>query len=62
VPEGDVMRSVISDKARILKALPLALDNACYLQVELYSDRLDELKALFSRLGYRFLRTIDIDH
>lgn len=37
-------------------------DNACYLQVELYSDRLDELKALFSRLGYRFLRTIDIDH
>jgi FkbM family methyltransferase len=36
--------------------------NACYLQVELYSDRLDELKALFSRLGYRFLHTTDIDH
>ena len=25
-------------------------DNACYLQVELYSDRFDELKALFERL------------
>ena len=37
-------------------------DNACYLQVELYSDRLEELKALFARFGYRFLRTEYIDH
>jgi FkbM family methyltransferase len=37
-------------------------DNACYLQVELYSDRLDALKALFKRLGYRYLRTNYIDH
>ncbi len=37
-------------------------DNACYLQVELYSDRLEELKALFARLGYRFLHTEYIDH
>lgn len=37
-------------------------DNACYLQVELYSDRLDELKALFQRLGYRYLKTVYIDH
>jgi FkbM family methyltransferase len=37
-------------------------DNRCYLQVELYSDRFDELKALFLRLGYRYLRTNYIDH
>jgi FkbM family methyltransferase len=37
-------------------------DNACYLQVELYSDRLDELKALFAGLGYRYLKTSYIDH
>ncbi len=37
-------------------------ENACYLQVELYSDRIEELKALFAGLGYRFLRTCDIDH
>jgi FkbM family methyltransferase len=37
-------------------------ENACYLQIELYSDRLEELKALFGRLGYRFLRTEEIDH
>ena len=37
-------------------------DNACYLQVELYSDRFDELKALFERLGYRYLKTSYIDH
>jgi FkbM family methyltransferase len=37
-------------------------DNRCYLQVELYSNRLEELKALFARLGYRFLHTYGIDH
>lgn len=37
-------------------------DNLCYLQVELYSDRLEELKALFARFGYRFLGTFEIDH
>lgn len=37
-------------------------DNLCYLQVELYSDRLGELKALFERLNYRFLDTFEIDH
>ncbi len=37
-------------------------DNLCYLQVELYSDRFDELKALFARLRYRYLKTSYIDH
>ncbi len=37
-------------------------DNLCYLQVELYSDRFEELKALFARLGYRYLKTNYIDH
>ncbi len=37
-------------------------DNACYLQVELYSDRFDELKGLFAGLGYRYLKTSYIDH
>jgi FkbM family methyltransferase len=37
-------------------------DNRCYLQVELYSDRFEELKALFERLGYRYLKTAYIDH
>lgn len=37
-------------------------DNSCYVQVELYSDRLAELKALFHRFGYRYLHTCDIDH
>jgi FkbM family methyltransferase len=37
-------------------------DNLCYAQVELYSDRLEELKAVFASLGYRYLRTEDIDH
>jgi hypothetical protein len=36
--------------------------NACYVQVELYSDRLDELKRLFADLGYRFVHTEAIDH
>jgi FkbM family methyltransferase len=37
-------------------------DNQCYVQVELYSNRFEELKALFERLGYRFLHTEYIDH
>lgn len=37
-------------------------DNLCYLQVELYSDRIEELKSLFQRLNYRFLGTFEIDH
>ena len=37
-------------------------DNRCYLQVELYSDRFEELKGLFAGLGYRFLKTNYIDH
>ena len=37
-------------------------DNRCYLQVELYSDRFEELKSLFARLGYRYLKTDYIDH
>lgn len=37
-------------------------DNRCYLQVELYSNRFEELKALFARLGYRYLKTNYIDH
>jgi FkbM family methyltransferase len=37
-------------------------ENACYVQVELYSDRLEELKAHFGRLGYRYLHTEYIDH
>jgi FkbM family methyltransferase len=37
-------------------------ENSCYLQVELYSDRIEELKALFEGLGYRYLKTAYIDH
>jgi FkbM family methyltransferase len=37
-------------------------DNACYLQVELYSERIDELTAWFAERGYRFLLTQEIDH
>ena len=37
-------------------------DNACYVQVEMYSDRLDELKDLFTNLGYRYLGTEAIDY
>ncbi len=37
-------------------------ENQCYLQVELYSERIEELKALFARFGYRFLGTFEIDH
>jgi FkbM family methyltransferase len=37
-------------------------DNLCYLQVELYSERIEELKELFQRLNYRFLGTVEIEH
>lgn len=37
-------------------------ENSCYLQVELYSDRIEELKALFAPFGYRFLHSEYIDH
>jgi FkbM family methyltransferase len=47
---------VIKGMERTLK------ENACYLQVELYSDRLEELKGVFAQLGYRFLHTEYIDH
>ena len=36
--------------------------NACYVQVELFSDRLDELQQLFAGLGYCFVHTEYIDH
>jgi FkbM family methyltransferase len=37
-------------------------ENACHIQVELYSERLEELKQLFAGFGYRFLRSEYIDH
>ena len=38
-------------------------ENQCYLQIELYSERLDELKTLLAGFGYRFLHThYEIDH
>jgi FkbM family methyltransferase len=36
--------------------------NRCYVQVELYSDRIEDLKRVFADLGYRYVRVIDIDH
>jgi FkbM family methyltransferase len=36
--------------------------NACYVQVELYSERLDELEHLFVGLGYSFVHTEAIDY
>jgi FkbM family methyltransferase len=36
--------------------------NECFLQIELYSDRLDELKGVMARRGYRFVHTEYIDH
>jgi hypothetical protein len=32
------------------------------VQIELYSDRLKELKSLLAGLGYRYLHTHYIDH
>lgn len=37
-------------------------NNLCYAQVELYSDRLEELKQRFQALGFRYLHTEYIDH
>lgn len=37
-------------------------ENECYVQIELYSERFEELKALMAGFGYRFLRTEYIDH
>ena len=36
--------------------------NTCYVQVELYSERLDELQQLFAGLGYRFVYAESIDY
>ena len=36
-------------------------DNACYVQIEHYGSRHDDLKAVFAGLGYRYLDTYDID-
>jgi FkbM family methyltransferase len=36
--------------------------NACYVQVELFSDRFDELQQFFTGLGYRCVHTEAIDH
>jgi FkbM family methyltransferase len=48
---------------RVLAGMERTLrENACYLQVELYSERIAELNDLFARLGYRYLDTIEIDH
>jgi FkbM family methyltransferase len=38
-------------------------ENRCYVQIELYSDRIEELKTLLAGLGYRYLHThYEIDH
>lgn len=38
-------------------------ENRCYLQIELYSERFEELKAYLAGLGYRYLHThYDLDH
>jgi FkbM family methyltransferase len=36
--------------------------NECYVQVELYSERFEELKDWFEGRGFRYLRTLHIDH
>jgi FkbM family methyltransferase len=36
-------------------------DNACYLQIEHYGERHEELKACMAGYGYRYLHTQDID-
>jgi FkbM family methyltransferase len=36
-------------------------DNACYLQIEHYGERHEELKARVADFGYRYLHTHDID-
>jgi FkbM family methyltransferase len=58
-----VKMDVEGSEFHALKGMERTLrDNRCYLQVELYSDRFDELKALFEGLGYRYLKTAYIDH
>jgi FkbM family methyltransferase len=58
-----VKMDVEGSEFHALKGMERTLrDNRCYLQVELYSDRFEELKALFERLGYRYLKTNYIDH
>jgi FkbM family methyltransferase len=37
-------------------------ENECYVQIELYSDRFEELKAFLAGFGYRYLHTHYIDH
>lgn len=37
-------------------------ENSCYMQVELYSDRIADLKQFFAGLGYTYLHTDYIDH
>jgi FkbM family methyltransferase len=37
-------------------------DNACLLQIEHYGDEFERLKAVMEGYGYRFLRTVYIDH
>lgn len=37
-------------------------ENECYVQIELYSDRFEELKTLLAGFGYRYLHTHYIDH
>jgi FkbM family methyltransferase len=46
---------VIAGMERTLK------ENACYLQVEHYGTRHEELKAALAAIGYRYLYTHDID-
>ena len=47
---------VLAGMARTLR------DNACYVQIEHYGTRQNDLKAVFAGFGYRFLDTYDIDH
>ncbi len=37
-------------------------DNACYVQLEHYGERLPAIQTIFMAIGYRFLDTHDIDH
>lgn len=37
-------------------------DNACLVQIEHYGDEFERLKAAMEGYGYRFLRTVYIDH
>jgi FkbM family methyltransferase len=46
---------VLSGMSRTLR------NNGCYVQIEHYGSRHDDLKAVFADFGYRFLDTFDID-